>query len=292
MRHRTFLNATTFAAAAILLGCASGGAPNIAGGPGAVQSGSAGGERPYIFGRCPLPAGSVGYPITVSVAPVSAATRIDRAWLEEWASAAALRWPVPSHRRTELPEYRNVAQRVLPDAPRWADDWLPSARHRAEAQVTVHRGGAAAFSIVRGSGDGFFDRTLPGIVDDPLPASPTLPTLPPGAPDSVRLVVRFGIEPAAGDSASIGVARFARQQRAVRVVPGTLSVLGAPSDRAVVAFVVETDGLVSPASITVLSGSRQTIGDAVREGLLDAKFMPAEGDCEKIRLTVIQQFGR
>lgn len=273
----------------LLAACASGGAGNGSGAVDVAQAAS-GNDAPYVRMTCPLPGGSVGYPLTVSVAPGSDGAAIDTSWLAEWARTAATRWPVPSVRREKMPEYRTLTMRVLPDAPRWADDWQPMARHRAEAEVTVRRKGAPTFTLVRGSGDGVFDRTLAGIVEDPLPASPDFPPLPSRAPDSLRLKVAFGIEP--GDSVPVGVARFARQQRPARIVPGTLMVYGSSNDRAVVAYVVETDGEVDPASIAVLSASSPSVGDEVRAGLQRARFMPAEGDCEKIPLTVIQQYGR
>ena len=283
---------TRLAAALVLFAaiaaCASAGARS---GASDVAQASSGGDAPYVRMTCPLPGGSVGYPLTVSVAPGSDGAAIDTSWLNEWAQSAALRWPVPSYRRDKTPEYRTLTRRVLPDAPRWADDWFPSARHRAEAVVTVRRKGAATFALVRPSGDGVFDRTLPGVVDDPLPASPELPPLPSRAPDALRLTVTFGIEP--NDSTGpVGVARFARQQRPARIVPGTLLVYGSQSDRAVVAYDVETDGEVDPASIAILSASSPPVGDAVREGLLRARFTPAEGDCIPIALTVIQRYGR
>jgi len=156
--------------------------------------------------------------------------------------------------------------------------------------VTVHRKAPPTFALVHGSGDGMFDQSLPGIISDPLPASPDFPILPSHSPDSVRLTVRFGIEPAEG--ALVGIARFARQQRPARIVPGTLLVYGSSNDRAVVAYNVEVDGQVDPTSIVVLSASSPDVGNEVRAGLERARFTPAEGDCIPIPLTVIQQYGR
>ena len=277
-------------AVALFLGCAAGGARSAAPGLDGAQLASADSASDYVFQRCPLPGGSVGYPLVVSVAPGSNNAGVDSSWLDEWAHTAALRWPVPSHRRAEMPEYRTLTARVLPDAPRWADDWYPSARHRAEAEVMVRRKGAPTFTLVRGSGDGVFDRTLPGIIDDPLPASPELPPLTGRGADSVRLRVDFGFVPR--DASLMGIARFARQQRPARVVPNTLQVYGGPNDRAVVAYMVDVDGQVDPGSITVLSASSPSVGDEVRAGLVRARFTPAEGDCMPIPLTVIQRYGR
>jgi hypothetical protein len=241
----------------------------------------------YVTRTCPLPAGIVGYPLTVIAlddAPV------DTAWLGSWARAAAYRWQVPSRRRATFAGYRRVVSRVLPDAPRWADDWTPTARHRAELTVTVDGTGTTAGPLGVASGDELFDRSLGTIFNDPLPASPPLPSPPPSAPNPVRLLLRFGGEPAPGERAA--VVRFARQQLPVRVASGSLAVYGPSGASGVMKYDVDTDGRVIPGSVQTLESSDNAFALDVERGLYRARFTPAQGDCAPIKLTVVQSFGR
>ena len=128
------------------------------------------------------------------------------------------------------------------------------------------------------------------IVNDPLPASPVLPVLASTASDSVRLLLRFGVEPTPGERAA--TVRFARQQRPVRVVPGSLNVMGPAESRAIVKYDVDAGGRLIRGSVQTLEASDAAFARAVGDGLYSARFTPAQGDCEPISLTVVQSFGR
>lgn len=186
--------------------------------------------------------------------------------------------------------YRRVRERVLPDAPRWADDWAPDDRHRAELVVTVHADRVGPMDVRASSGDAIFDRSLASIIDDPMPAAPQWPLLPSGVAGPVRLHVALGAEP--GPGARGAVVRFARQQRPVGIVPGTLRVTGQPGDRAVVKYDVGADGRMVPGSFQLLDGASGRFARDVESGLMMARFTPAQGDCAPVELTVVQSFGR
>jgi len=266
------------AVAALATACAR--APN-AGGPGGAP------RTAYVSGRCPVPDDVRGYPVVVTSENGAA----DPAWLARWARAAALRWQVPSLRRSMHPAYRSVRTRIVPEVPRWSDDWVPAARHTAEMLVRVSEAGVLDRpEVVATSGDDRFDRTLTSFANDPLPASPPLPPPPPGSPDTVRLRVRFGHEPEPGVPA--GVVRFARQQRPVRVMPGSLVVRGRAEEYALVKYDVDQFGRYVLGSYEALDATSNEIARAISEGLERARFSPAVGDCEPIALTVIQSFGR
>jgi hypothetical protein len=241
----------------------------------------------YVQERCPVSASAPGYPLIVVGAD---RYQLDAAWLVEWARVAAYRWQVPSRRRSHIPGVHQVRSRILPAAPRWADDWKPDTRHQAEFLVTAHRDRAPdGFVLSAKSGDDLFDRSLETMIGDPLPASPEFPRLPAGSPDAVRLRVRLGKEPAAGEG--VGLVRFARQQRPVRLVPGTLEVRGGTRDHAVVAYDVGVDGRVIPGALQIVAASRSEFARAVEAGLYRARFTPAQEDCAPIKLTVVQTFG-
>ena len=241
----------------------------------------------YVTETCPLPAAIVGYPLTVVAL---AGAPVDTAWLGEWARAAAYRWQVPSRERSTFAGYQRVVSRVLPDAPRWADDWTPTARHHAELIVTVDRAGATIEPASALSGDALFDRSLGTITDDPMPASPPLPPLAASAPNSVRLLLRFGTEPEPGERAA--VVRFARHQQPVRLIPNSLVVYGPPYARAVVKYDVDTDGRAVRGSVQNLDVWDGEFFREVERALYSARFIPAQGDCAAIKLTVVQAFGR
>lgn len=242
----------------------------------------------YATEECPIPGNIVAYPVSAIALD---GVVVDSVWLGRWLHAVVHRWQVPSNRRASFTGYERVTSRVLPDLPRWADDWKPSARHRAEVVVTARRTTSAGPALIRTpSGDPFFDRSLSTITEDPMPASPPLPPLPPEAPDSVRLLLRFGAEPGPGERSA--VVRFARQQRPVRVVRGMLVLHGPPGARAVAKYDVDASGRVVRGTVQVLEASDPGFAQAVETALQAARFTPAHGDCVPVRLSVVQSFGR
>ena len=238
-----------------------------------------------------------GYPVAVAVADSSS---VDHAFLQDFAHAVAYRWAVPSRRRNDYSGWERVSRRLLPPEPRWADDWSPSERHRAELHVTVFRNRSARVKdLLLQSGDRLFDESPRSGLEQPLPGSPVLPSLSPDYPgDSLVLSVSFGFV----DSAykNYGSVRFAAQQRPARLEPGSLRVNaprgpGTPSAsarHATVAYDVTTSGAIDPGSFEVLESTDPDLAEAIRDGLLRARFTPAESNCRPIAQTQVQRFGR
>lgn len=254
-----------------------------------VLSGACGPQvmpSPYLA-ECPAAESAPGYPVVVTVdAPVNPG----KAWLDSAARAAAHRWIVPSGRRTYRQHWSAAASRLLPPEPRWSDDWTPDVRHRAALAVTMYRDGGTGSPVLQhASDDRSFDESLETIFTDPMPSSPEFPPLPANAPDSVRLIVSFGEEPAAGD----GVARFAAQQSAPRLVPGTemeRARIGPPRPPPlprVVQYDIDASGQFVDGSFAVLQGPDQ------REEFRGfapgpPRYIPAFSNCRPIALTVIE----
>lgn len=251
-------------------------------------------SRPAEAQRCPLPDGTLGYPLS-AVARDSAP--LDAVYLKAFATAAAYRWRVPSKRRSTYIGWERVRSRLRTPEPLWAADWKPEARHRARLTLVLHRGGRVTVAGPPvGSGDRTFDESLASIVDAPMPAAPDFPTLPAAlAADSVLVDLVFGEEPS-GAGATI---RFAAQQRPVRLVPGTLNVV-APRDvgtpnarnrRATVKYDVTVEGTVDPGSIEIIESSDPEIGRAIEQALRGARFTPAQSNCRAVAQSVVQTFG-
>ena len=243
--------------------------------------------------QCPGVDSMQGYPLTVSWA---AGSGPDSAWLGAFGRAAAFRWQTPSRRRGDVSGWRRVRERTLPPEPRWADDWSPSALHRAEMAVTVYADGRLrAGDPGPASGDPFFDRTLPTIVNAPMPGAPRWPDWPYGmASDSVVLLLSFGIEDVPGPHA---VVRFAAQQSPVRVLPGTLRVAapggsasGGLTRRVTVKYDVTEAGTVAAGSIEVVDSPDPSLSRAIRRALGAARFEPAQSNCRPVRTSVVQTF--
>lgn len=244
-------------------------------------------DKPYVFNRCPLPEGALGYPIT-AVALGDAA--VDSTWLADLARTVAYRWQVPTRLPSQHAGFASLTSRELPELPRWAEDWKPSARHRAEVVVTLVATGVTGEPETRStSGDALFDDSLLSFFADPVPASPRLQPLPPGAPDTMRVLLRFGGEPQPGERA--GVVRFARQQREVRLMPPSLLVRLTPNERAVVKYDVGADGRVVPGSLQMIQTTSEAFAREVQSALYARRFPPAQGDCSPLRVTVVQVFG-
>ena len=243
-------------------------------------------DKPHVFARCPLPDGSVGYPITA----VALGEALDSSWLADVARAVAYRWQVPTRMPAQHTGFASLTARVLPDAPRWAEDWRPSARHRAEVVVAIGPTGVVGEPETRTtSGDALFDESLLTFFADPVPASPRLPRPPGDVRDTVRVLLRFGGEPQPGERA--GVVRFARQQREARIMPPSLLVRLTPHDRAVVKYDIGTDGRVVPGSLQLVQSSGEYFAREVEQALYRRRFPPAQGDCSPIRVTIVQVFG-
>lgn len=245
----------------------------------------------------PAPAQSCaapGYAIVVSAADGSV---LDSAFLVTTARAIALRWQTPSTRRGAHLQWRRVRERSLPDIPRWADDWRPEPVHRAELVLVLRRRGRATVSAPSpASRDAAFDRSLESIVRDPMPASPEFPPLPSAiAGDTLALRVRFGGE---SDEGGPGVIRFASQQTAVLVTPGSLEVApprqpasAGQRPQATVKYDVTTEGQVDPRSIQILDADPRELGRNIQDALLRARFTPATTNCQAVRISVLQNFG-
>lgn len=244
--------------------------------------------------QCPTVDSSQGYPLTISWA---AGSGPDRAWLDAFGRSAAFRWQVPTRRDRELRAWRRVHTRIIPPEPRWGDDWSPSALHRAEVAVTVYADGRLrAGEPSPGSGDPFFDHSLPSIAADPMPGAPRMPAWPYGmTSDTVLLLLSFGLEDVAGPHA---VVRFAAQQSPPQLIPATwhVRVPRAPAGSAdsvrhvTVKYDVTDSGSVAVGSIEVLEATDAALGRAVRTALAAARFEPARSNCRPILLSVLQTF--
>jgi hypothetical protein len=244
--------------------------------------------------RCPLPEGTLGYPVTALAAD---GVPLDSAFLAEVVRAAAYRWAVPSRRRERHVGWERIRNRVLTPEPLWAEDWKPAARHRARITVVIDRSGQArSRAHVEGSGDRFFDRSLATIVESPMPGAPEFPRLPAAIEaDSAAITLVFGEEDVVGGA----IIRFAAQQRPVRVPAGQLRVtgpraVGTPDPRfrrATVKYDVNEHGSVDPGSIEILQSSDIDLSQAIEQALRRARFTPAQANCRAVAQTVVQLFG-
>ena len=248
-------------------------------------------ESPFQARSCPLPAGTLGYPVSVGAAD---GTALDSAYARTLADAVARRWEPPSPRRRSFPGLNRLRDRVQPPEPRWPDDWRPQARHVARVEVTLRRGGRPGEARVTApSGDRAFDRSVADAFGEGAPGAPALPALPAGV-DSVRVAVGFGAAPDPG-AAQV---RFAVQQTPVVVVQGTLQVARPQAagtsitpPTATVKYDVDASGRIVPTSIDVLASSDRAMEEGIRGGLLRASFVPAQSNCRAVPLSVVQQFG-
>lgn len=246
---------------------------------------------PRFHVPCPLADGVEGYPVTVRAADGST---LDRAYAERLASAIAYRWLPPSPRRRTFPDLRRVRSRIIAPSPRWPDDWRPSEQHVARLAITMKANGAGDPEMLSGLQDRAFQRTLREIfTEDPTGQHP-LPPLPAGA-NSVRVIVGFGMAPAAED---VGTVRFAAQQTPVRVLPltlrrveGTRSMQSVGRPFATVKYDVDSSGRIDMGSIQVLESSNSDFARIAIEALRQGGFTPAQHDCRPIPLSVVQNFG-
>lgn len=247
--------------------------------------------------ECPGGDPGSGYPIA---ATFDGAMPADSAWLAAVAGASAYRWRVPSRRRNAYAGWERVQRRLLPPEPRWADDWSPEASHRAVLRVVLFRNERKPrVDVIKPSGDKRFDETVASMVEDPMPASPALPGLPPGSErDSIVVHLTLGDIPSAGVQ---GVVRFAAVQTRVELVRNSLQVVptvgtspGRPASvpPVTVKYDVRENGTVDEASIEFLSGAASGMEMAIREGLRLARFKPATSNCRPIAQSVVQTFGR
>lgn len=247
----------------------------------------AGAQSQYSGDRCPLPEGAVGYPIWIE----AEGSTVDSADAHAIVAELADSWIVPSRRRDRYTSWENVRFRVPREVPRWADDWKPGARHSAVLELVVGTdGGVREGRLSRGSGDRLFDRSLTTLLEGRLRRPGTLP---PG-PEDRRLIVRLGEEPA---GSALALVRFAAQQRPVRLVPGSFhSGLGQDARqrfagaRATIKYDVTEDGHVRPGSIEVLHSTHEEVTRSITNGLMRARFEPAESNCARVALSVVQNF--
>jgi hypothetical protein len=236
-----------------------------------------------------------GYPISVRFLGEGT---LDSGYLGALAHAVAYRWQAPSRRRADFRGLSRVKTVLQTPEPRWPDDWSPSDAHRAAATLVTFRNGRMRMTDPSpASGDKSFDRSLRTIATDPTPGAPDPPPFPPDVPgDSLVFSVAFG---GADVLDGPGVIRFAASQEPVHLVPGSLEVVPRAGSRvpasgrgAVVKYDVNEFGNVAPLSIEILESSDRELTDAIRTGLLRARFRPAVSNCRPIAMSVVQLFGR
>lgn len=184
----------------------------------------------------------------------------------------------------------------MPPVPRWADDWSPKTNHQVTATLVLFRNAERnRLELIEVSGDKTFDESIRSIVVDPMPASADFPTLPGEATDSVVVKLTFGDVP---PEEGVGLVRFAAHQTRIELDRGSLRVDPPAGHRGdfpaiTVKYDVSESGRVNPASIEfVRSSGGRAYENAVREGLMRARFTPPTSNCRPVAQTVVQTFGR
>lgn len=251
------------------------------------------GRSPFVTERCPLPAGMLGYPVSVRAAEGG---MLDAEFARALADAVARRWEPPSRGRSDYAGLSALRRRVQPPEPRWPQDWAPSVSDTARVGVTLFRTAPPGpVQLLSASGDRAFDRSVAAHFRDPAPASPGLPLLPPGL-DSVRVQIGFGVDPGTG---AAGIVRFAAQQAPARLVPGSMRIVAGTSpggnrvrSETTVKYDIDVSGGINPASIEILSGVDRAFANAVAEGLAGASGTPALSNCRAVASSVVQKFRR
>lgn len=241
---------------------------------------------------CPDVDPGSGYPVA---ATLDTQGTVPSQWLDAVATAAETRWRVPSRRRNAYSGWKRVKHRTLPPEPRWADDWIPTDTPVAILRVVLFRDGRSPLGhVVAGSGEKRFDETLSSIWRDPMPGAPTFPGFPSTyAADSAVVSLYLGKLP---DTEIVGVERFAAVQTPVELNRSTLrvSVPGGRSGatpRVTVKYDVTETGTVDGGSIEFLSMASYEFQEAIRSGLMRARFRPPTSNCRPIRQSVVQTFG-
>jgi TonB family protein len=240
---------------------------------------------------CPDVDPAAGYPVSaVSDGPVNLE------WLTVVARSAAYRWKVPSRRRNLYAGWERVQRRTLPPEPRWADDWTSKADHQAIATLVLFRNAERnRLELTETSGDKTFDESLRSIVNDPMPASADFPALPKDAADSVVIGMVFGAVPS---GERVALVRFAAHQTRIELDRASLRIDPPAGHRGdfpimTVKYDVTESGRVNPASIEfVRSTGGRAYENAVRDGLVRARFTPPTSNCRPVSQTVVQTFGR
>jgi hypothetical protein len=125
-----------------------------------------------------------------------------------------------------------------------------------------------------------------------MPVSPPIPPAPAGV-DSAVVLLSFGEVPAP----NAPVIRFAVVQTRGELLRGTLNVVpprgsSGPFPRLTVKYDVTADGLVDHASVEFVTAASSEYQDAVRDGLLGARFIAPQSNCRPIAQTMVQMFGR
>jgi hypothetical protein len=247
-------------------------------------------QSPFWTEQCPLPAGFLGYPVSVRAAdgaPLAAE------YAASVADAVARRWEPPSAARRHYGGLARLRERARTPEPRWPQDGLPSAGDTARVTVTLHRAAAPGEArLLAGSGDRAFDRLVLEHFRSPAPATPPLPALPAGT-DSVRVEVGFGVQPAA-DAA---VVRFAAQQTAARLVPGSMLVSAMSRPRTgraqtvvTVKYDIDAGGRINRGSIEMLSGGGTTFANSLLDALPSTQGVAAVSNCRPVASSVVQIF--
>lgn len=240
---------------------------------------------------CPDVDPAAGYPVSaVSDGPATPE------WLTAVARSAAYRWKVPSRRRNLYTGWERVQRRTLPPEPRWADDWSPKANHQVTATLVLFRNTRRnRLELTEVSGDKTFDESLRTIVNDPMPASADFPALPNEAVDSVVIRMILGTVPS---DEVVGVVRFAAHQTRIELDRASLRIDPPAGHRGdfpttTVKYDVTESGRVNPVSIEfVRSTGGRVYENAIRDGLVRARFTPPTSNCRPVAQTVVQTFGR
>lgn len=256
----------------------------IAAGPAAAQN------SPFQTKVCPLPAEAVGYPVSVE----AAGGVLDSAYAGALAYAIARRWEPPSPGRGEHRGLRGLRSRVQTPEPRWPQDWAPSAGDTARVAITLfHNAKPGPVQLVSGSENVAFDQSVVEHFRHPAPASPPLPPLPAGV-SSLRVLVGFGVAPAAGAR----TVHFAAQQEPARLTPGSFRLIPEPApvgavlrDReAVVKYDIDAAGRITPGSMQILGTNNGIFAAQVVDALGTARGTPAISNCRPVASSVVQRF--
>lgn len=248
---------------------------------------------------CPIPAEARGYPVSAS----SANQQLTPQFLRTVARAVAGHWATDDDHWQVHDQLSVAMQRMAATFDQGdsfsRDEWQPSAGDSATL-LLVYRGDtkpevrpsharrttrfeSRALRAVQMA----IERSAAGRV-----MRDTLPLTAPGTLDSTVVVVAFGKEP----DARGGVARFAAQERRVRLLPGGTrpslppTVMPFRDGRVHIAFVVLPDSTVDLSTVHVIESSDAVLSSAVLHALPGSRYSPAQIDCRTVPMLVTQPY--